>query len=231
MASIKNNINQIREKIDFCAKKSNRDPQEITLIAVTKTMPVYAMKEAVDCQIIDLGENKVQEIQNKFDSFGPEIKWHLIGHLQTNKVKYIIDKVIMIHSVDSQRLAFKINEEAKKYGKVQDILIQVNIAMEDTKFGIGAEDVELFIREIAPYSNIRIRGLMTVAPFVENPEDNRVVFKKMKQIIVDINLKNIDNVHMDALSMGMTNDYEIAIEEGATLVRVGTAIFGHRNYL
>ena len=164
----------------------------------------------------------------KYEPMGPDVKWHLIGHLQTNKVKYIIDKVELIHSVESLKLAEEIDKQAKKHGLVADILVEINMAKEESKFGIMSEEAESFITELSKLENIRVRGLMTVAPFVENAEDNRVYFRNMKQLLVDINAKKINNINMDTLSMGMTGDYEVAIEEGATLVRVGTGIFGTR---
>lgn len=230
MSQIKENIQRIQEEILNSCIKSNRNPDSVTLIAVTKTKPVEDMQIAYDCGLHNFGENKVQEIQAKYPSFGDKPIWHMIGHLQTNKVKYIIDKVSLIHSVDSLNLAKVIDAQAKKHNKIQDILIQINVANEDTKFGITEEEVEPLIREIAKFENVKIRGLMTIAPYVVDSEQNRPIFRKMSQIFVDINQKNIDNVNMDTLSMGMTNDYQVAIEEGATMIRIGTAIFGDRNY-
>lgn len=228
--SIEENIKYINNQIDLACQRSNRKREDITLIAVTKTKPIEDMKEALKCGIIHVGENKAQEITSKYSHFGSNFKWHMIGHLQTNKIKSIIDKVELIHSVDSFKLAGAINYEAEKIGKVQDILIQINIAEEETKFGIILNDVESLVREISNLSHIRIRGLMTVAPYVEDQEENRPIFRQMFQVFVDINSKNIDNVLMETLSMGMTNDYSVAIEEGATMVRIGTAIFGQRDY-
>ena len=172
----------------------------------------------------------MQEITAKYDALPDDIHWHMIGHLQTNKVKYIIDKVDLIHSVDSVKLAETIEKEAAKHNLTANILIEVNVAGELNKFGFKPEEVEAFVRAISGFSGIRVRGLMTSAPYVENPEDNRCYFRQLKQLCVDINAKNIDNINMDVLSMGMTNDYVIAVEEGATHIRVGTAIFGHRDY-
>ena len=180
--------------------------------------------------IVDFGENKVQELCDKIETIHQPLKWHMIGHLQRNKVKYIVDKVCLIHSVDSLRLAEQISEEATKKNSMVNILIEVNIANEDTKFGVSKEETLPLIQQIAKLPNIRIKGLMTIAPFVENPEDNRVHFANLRNLLIDIKSKNIDNIDMDILSMGMTGDYEIAIEEGATMVRVGTGIFGQRNY-
>ena len=179
----------------------------------------------------DFGENKAQEMKEKHDALPDDIKWHFIGHLQTNKIKYIVDKVALIHSVDSVKLAQAIDKEAVKHNvKEVPILIQVNFAHEDTKFGLDPKDVEDVIKEISKLEHVKIKGLMQIAPFVDDPEDNRKYFRAMKQLSVDIKNKNFDNVDMSILSMGMTNDYEIAVEEGATMIRVGTAIFGERNY-
>ena len=200
------------------------------MLAVSKTIDVERIKEAVDCGLTSLGENKVQEIMDKYDAMGPDVKWHLIGHLQTNKVKYIIDKVDLIHSVESLKLAEEISKRAEAKGVTANILLEVNVADEESKFGIKVDECEEMVRKISVLPNIVIRGLMTVAPFVENPEENRGYFRQLKQLLVDINSKKIDNVNMEVLSMGMTGDYEVAIEEGATIVRVGTGIFGARVY-
>ena len=178
----------------------------------------------------DFGENKVQELVDKAGQLPGDIRWHMIGHLQRNKVKYIVDKVYMIHSVDSLRLAEEISREAVKQGVTVNILIEVNAAGEESKFGISPEDTPELVREIACLPGLKVRGLMTIAPFVENAEDNRIFFSALKKLCVDITNKNIDNVRMDYISMGMTGDYEVAIEEGATFIRVGTGIFGERSY-
>lgn len=230
MGEIQQNINQIQKRIEAAAQRSGRKKEDILLLAVSKTIDVERIKEAVACGLKDLGENKVQEILEKYEPMGEEVKWHLIGHLQTNKVKYIIDKVKLIHSVESLKLAEEISKRAKKANKVMDILIEVNMAAEESKFGVAPEDTLSLIQKIALLDNICIRGLMTVAPFVENSEENRECFRRMKQLSVDINAEKIDNVYMDILSMGMSNDFEVAIEEGATIVRVGTSIFGRRIY-
>ena len=227
---ISENIENIRKNIDAACKRSGRDPKDVLLLAVSKTVDVDRIKVAVDCGLNSLGENRVQEIMEKYEPMGENVKWHLIGHLQTNKVKYIIDKVELIHSVESIKLAEEINKQAKKHNLVMDVLVEVNMADEESKFGVKPEETESFIRELALMDNIRVRGLMTVAPNVENGEENRVYFRKMKKIMVDINGKKINNVSMDMLSMGMTGDYQIAVEEGATIVRVGTGIFGKRIY-
>ena len=227
---IAENIKEIRANIDEAARRSGRDPKDVLLLAVSKTVEVPKIKAAVECGLDELGENRVQEIMEKNEPLGPDVKWHLIGHLQTNKVKYIIDKVKLIHSVESLKLAEEINKQAGKHGITADVLVEINMAGEESKFGILPEQAEEFIRELANLGNIRVRGLMTVAPFVENGEENRVYFRNMKQLLVDINAKKINNITMDILSMGMTGDYITAVEEGATIVRVGTGIFGSRNY-
>ena len=188
------------------------------------------LQEAYDAGSRDFGENKPQEIREKYPQLPTDIRWHMIGHLQRNKIKYIIDKVCMIHSVDSIRLAEAIDEEAKKHGIVMPVLIEVNVAEEESKFGVHLDEVESLIRQISELSNIQVQGLMTIAPFTENAEDNRIYFRKLRNLYVDIKDKNIDNVNMCNLSMGMTGDYEVAVEEGATMVRVGTGIFGARSY-
>ena len=227
---ISENIKSIREKIDNAAQKAGRDPKDVLLLAVSKTVDVPRIKAAVAEGLDELGENHVQEIMEKYEPMGPDVKWHMIGHLQTNKVKYIIDKVKLIHSVESLKLAEEINKQAKKHGLVMDILVEINMAKEESKYGIMPEDAPAFIESLSSLENIRVRGLMTVAPNVENGEENRVYFRNMKKLLVDINAKNINNINMDVLSMGMTGDYITAVEEGATIVRVGTGIFGKRNY-
>lgn len=221
---------EIKDKIKQAALRSGRLPEDILLLAVTKTIDTDRIQEAVEAGLTSLGENKVQEILNKYETMGENVKWHLIGHLQTNKVKYIIDKVELIHSVESLKLAEEIEKRAAAKNIIMPILVEVNIAQEDSKFGLHPSEVETFIRNISTMQHICIKGLMTVAPFVENPEENRYYFRQLRELLVDINEKKIDNVHMDILSMGMTGDYEVAIEEGATIVRVGTGIFGKRLY-
>lgn len=220
----------MEEKINAACLRSGRSRNEVTLIAVSKTKPIPMLAEIYEEGVRDFGENKVQEILEKHDVLPNDIKWHMIGHLQRNKVKAVIDKVSLIHSVDSFRLAEVINIQAKKINITVPILVQVNIAGEDTKFGITKEDAIALVEQIAELDNLRIQGLMTIAPLVNDPEDNRQYFRGIRQLSVDIRNKNIDNVCMDILSMGMTGDYEVAIEEGATMVRVGTGIFGARNY-
>jgi len=230
--SIKENIDIILKKVAASAEKSGRNPQDITVIAVSKTVDAAKAKEAVEGGLLNLGENKVQEFVNKYEQL-PElnIKWHMIGHLQKNKVKYIIDKAELIHSVESLDLANEIDKRARQRGLVSKILIELNIAKEDSKFGINDENVYEFVKSLQQYKNIKVMGLMTVAPNSENSEDIRWVFKKMKEVYNDISKMELSNTDMKYLSMGMTNDFEIAIEEGSNIVRIGTAIFGARNYL
>ena len=230
MFLLKENLNEVISNIESACKRSNRDINDVTLIAVSKTKPLSDIEELLSYGVREYGENKVQELCDKYDNISSPVNWHLIGHLQTNKVKYIVDKACLIHSVDSYHLAEAIEKEASKKGVIANILIQVNIAHEDTKFGINETEVLDLLYKIKDFNHINVKGLMTIAPFVENPEENRVHFRKMKQLLLDIKSKNIDNIDMCILSMGMTNDYEVAIEEGSTMVRVGTGIFGERNY-
>lgn len=225
---VKENLLIVENRIEEACKRCGRDRSEITLIAVSKTKPADMIREAYQSGIRDFGENKVQEICDKYELLPDDIRWHMIGHLQRNKVKQVIDKAVLIHSVDSFRLAEQIEEEAAKKQICVDILLEVNVADEESKFGFRLEETEQAIRDISVFPHISIKGLMTIAPFVENSEQNRPVFKELNQFYVDMQRKNIDNVNMNMLSMGMTGDYEIAIEEGATLVRVGTGIFGTR---
>ena len=224
------NYKRVLEHVNSACKNVNRDCSDVTLIAVSKTKPIEMLQEVYNAGARDFGENKVQEIMDKFEKLPNDIRWHMIGHLQTNKVKYIADKVYMIHSVESEKLAKEISKQAVKVGRTIPILIEVNVAEEDSKFGIKLEECEDFIRAIHDLPGITVKGLMTIAPFVENAEENREYFRALKQLSVDITKKNIDNVSMDFLSMGMTGDYIVAIEEGANYVRVGTGIFGERNY-
>lgn len=227
---ITENISKVRKNMEEACRVSGRNPEEVSLIAVSKTKPVSMLQEAYDAGCRDFGENKVQEIMDKIDRLPSDIRWHMIGHLQTNKVKYIVGKVFLIHSVDSLHLAEAISKEAVKQNTMVNILIEVNVAKEDTKYGAMAEDTVSLVEKIALLPGICVKGLMTIAPYVENPQENRQYFVKLRQLAVDIKSKNIDNVHMDILSMGMTGDYMVAIEEGATYVRVGTGIFGERQY-
>lgn len=224
------NYNEVHGRVKAACNKVSRNESDVTLIAVSKTKPASDIEELYNYGVRDFGENKVQELTLKYEILPKDIKWHLIGHLQTNKVKYIVDKVYLIHSVDSVKLAEQIEKEASKKDVIVNILVQVNVAGEDTKFGLDCEETIKNVETIARFPHIRIKGLMTIAPFVENGEQNRKYFNELKQLSVDIQKKNIDNVCMDMLSMGMSGDFETAIEEGATLVRVGTSIFGARNY-
>ena len=227
---LQDNLIQVEHNIEEACRRAGRDRSEVTLIAVSKTKPVETLQEAYDLGVRVFGENKVQEMEDKYESLPRDIQWHLIGHLQRNKVKYIIDKAVLIHSVDSLRLAQTIEKEAEKHNLTAHILIEVNVAREESKFGIFPEDLENLVDEIAKLPHIQVDGLMTIAPFVPDPEDNRPVFRELRKLSVDISAKKVDNVNMSVLSMGMTNDYQVAIEEGATMVRVGTGIFGARNY-
>ena len=224
------NYNAVKENIKKACEQAGRSQEEVTLLAVSKTKPVDMLMDVYHAGARDFGENKVQEMCEKMEVLPKNIRWHMIGHLQRNKVHQVLGKAVLIHSVDSLRLARQIEEEAAKKNMEVDILLEINVAKEESKYGFFLEDTEAAIREIAKFPHVRIKGLMTIAPFVENPEENREVFKKLYEFAVDIGKKNIDNVTMDVLSMGMTGDYQVAIEEGATMVRVGTGIFGARLY-
>ena len=227
---LKDNLQAVQDNISKACQKAGRDVSEVTLIAVSKTKPLSDLEEILDCGVLEFGENKVQELCDKEQRIKSPVHWHMIGHLQTNKVKYIVDKVTLIHSVDSVKLAKQISKEAEKKNVDVNILIEVNVAQEESKFGITTEETLALIREVATLPRVHIKGLMTIAPFVSDPEDNRMVFRTLKQLSVHIDAEHIENVSMEVLSMGMTNDYMVAIEEGATMVRVGTGIFGARNY-
>ena len=227
---IAENIRSVEQRIQAACARAGRSRDEVTLICVTKTMPVTDLQEAYDEGQRNFGENRVQEITEKHPLLPDDIRWHMIGHLQRNKVKYLMDRVVMIHSVDSVALARTISKEAVKAGRTMDILLEVNAAGEESKFGLSYEEVLPLVREIAPLPGIHICGLMTVAPYTDDPETNREFFKKLRDLSVDIDQQSIDNVSMHTLSMGMTGDFEVAIEEGATHIRVGTAIFGKRDY-
>ena len=227
---LRDNLQEVQERIKKACERSGRNPEDVTLIAVSKTKPVEMIQEIMAEQVMDFGENKPQELKSKYEVLPKNLRWHMIGHLQRNKIKYIIDKTCLIHSVESVRLAEAINEEAKKHNLVMPVLVEVNMAKEESKFGVMPEDALSFVEEISRLSNIQVTGLMTIAPFTDNPEDNRIYFRNLRKLLIDIEEKNIDNVTMRHLSMGMTGDYEVAIEEGATMVRVGTGIFGERDY-
>ncbi len=227
---IKENLTTVQENIKMACQMAGKNEEEVTLVAVSKTKPIDLLMEAYECGCRHFGENKVQELVSKYEAMPKDIKWHMIGHLQRNKVKYIVDKVALIHSVDSLRLAEEISREAVKKDVEAAILIEVNVSQEDSKFGVSVDDSLSLIRQVSLLPNIQIKGLMTIAPYVENPEENKPYFEILRQLAVDISNKNIDNVSMNVLSMGMTGDYMVAIKEGATIVRVGTGIFGQRQY-
>lgn len=231
MNTIKSNMDIIKNRIENSCEIANRKKEDVKLIVVTKTVDVDVVKEAINCGATDVGENKPQELARKFDEIGDKVRWHLIGSLQTNKVKYIIDKVYMIHSIDRLSLCEEIQKRAEKIEKQVNCLIQVNISKEESKHGILEEDAIDFIKDIAKnYPNIRVKGLMTMAPNTEDKELVRSVFRSLKDLSIKIHNENIKGVSMNELSMGMSNDFEIAVQQGATFVRVGTSIFGQRNY-
>ncbi|MBR1572631.1 MAG: YggS family pyridoxal phosphate-dependent enzyme [Lachnospiraceae bacterium] len=227
---LQDNLQEIEKRVQAACDRAGRSRDEVTLIAVSKTKPITDLTEIYNAGVRDFGENKVQELTDKIEKMPKDIKWHMIGHLQRNKVKYIVDKVELIHSVDSFRLAEEINIQAKKKGIVVPILVEVNIAEEESKFGVSKEDAMELVKQIATLDGLTVKGLMSIAPYVVDSEENRPYFHKIKDLSVDISNENIDNVSMDILSMGMSGDFEVAIEEGATMVRVGTGIFGERNY-
>ena len=227
---LKDQLQEVEKRIQAACDRAGRKREEVTLIAVSKTKPVETLQEAYDLGVRIFGENKVQELTAKYEALPKDIHWHMIGHLQTNKVKYIIDKAELIHSVDSLKLAETIEKEAAKHDLIADILVEVNVAEEESKFGMKMEEVIPCVEKVSAFPHVRVRGLMTIAPFVEDPEENRSIFADLHKLYIDIKKKNHDNDTVSVLSMGMTNDYEVAIEEGATMVRVGTGIFGARNY-
>lgn len=227
---LQDNLKKVQENIRKACKKAGRNEEEVTLIAVSKTKPLSDLEEILDAGVIEFGENKVQELCDKFEHIKSPVHWHMIGHLQTNKVKYIVDKVCLIHSVDSLKLASQISKEAEKKQVECDVLIEVNVAQEESKFGITTDETLALIREVAALPHVHIKGLMTIAPFVDDPEENRPVFRSLYELSKTVAKEQIPDVSMEILSMGMTNDYMVAIEEGATMVRVGTGIFGERNY-
>lgn len=228
--SVCDNYKAVEDKVQKACERAGRARSEVTLIAVSKTKPLSMIQELLPLGVRDFGENKVQELTAKEEALQKDIRWHMIGHLQRNKVKYVVGQAALIHSVDTYRLAEEINIQAKKKGICMPVLIEVNIAGEASKFGVRPEDTLQLVKDISTLENVKIQGLMTVAPYVEDPEENRGCFRKIKDLSVDIAAQNIDNVSMNILSMGMTGDYMVAIEEGATMVRVGTGIFGERNY-
>lgn len=227
--TIKDNLLYINDRINESKTKSRRK-DNVELIAVTKTVDVDIIKEAIAAGVTDIGENKVQELEKKIPLLGNSVNYHMIGYLQSNKVKYIINEVKLIHSLDRLSLAKEIDKRAKEHNMVVNTLLQINIAEEETKFGLKSSEVIPFIEEIQKFTNLRIKGLMTIAPFTDDKKLLRNVFKTMVNFKKDITNRKYENVSMDYLSMGMTNDYEIAVEEGANLIRIGTGIFGSRNY-
>ena len=224
------NYRAIEEKVEKACLRAGRKREDVTLIAVSKTKPVSMIHELLPLGVRDFGENKVQELTEKEELLPKDIRWHMIGHLQRNKVKYVVGKACMIHSVDSLRLAEEISKEALKKQISVPILVEVNVAGEESTCGVSVQEAPFVVEQICRLPGIEVKGLMTIAPYVEDPEENRIVFRNLRKLSVDIGGKNFDNVTMDILSMGMTGDYEVAIEEGATHVRVGTGIFGERNY-
>ena len=227
---IQENLLMVQENIRKACKRAGRNAEDVTLIAVSKTKPLSMIEEAYAAGMREFGENKPQEMRDKAKLLNVPVHWHMIGTLQSNKIKYVVGTACMIHSVDSLALALAIEKEAAKKELVMDILLEVNVAEEESKHGFSEAEIYPIVKDIAKLPHLRLRGLMTVAPYTENAEENRIYFRKMKELLVDINSKNIDNISMDSLSMGMSSDYEVAIEEGATMVRVGTGIFGERNY-
>ncbi len=228
---IRENIETVQENIKRACERAGRDVSSVTLIAVSKTKPVSDLRQAMEAGMRVFGENKVQEIREKTEEITEDVSFHMIGHLQANKVKYLPGKVCMIHSVDNVKLAQEIEKQFAKADMNIDVLIEVNMAGEDTKFGLAPDEVPAFVKEISTYPHLNIRGLMTIAPYTDDPESNRVYFAGLRKLKDEINEMNIPGISMDTLSMGMTGDYEVAVEEGATFVRVGTGIFGERNYM
>lgn len=224
------NYRDVERRVCEACARAGRNREEVTLIAVSKTKPLEAIEELIAVGVTEFGENKVQEMCQKEETVSKPVHWHMIGTLQRNKVKYIVDKAHLIHSVDSLKLAQEIQKEAVKKQAEPSILIEVNIGNEETKSGVDYEDAEKLVREIALLPNVHIKGLMCIAPFVDEPEENREHFRRMEALRKKLQAENIPGVEMTELSMGMTGDFEVAIEEGATFVRVGTAIFGERNY-
>ncbi len=222
--AVKDNVNNIKSRIKAACKRSGRSVDEITVIGVTKTFEADKITEAIECGIENVAENRVQELVRKYDQV-EGVNWHLIGHLQTNKVKYIADKVTLIHSVDSLKLAEEIDKQAEKHDRVIDVLVEVNVSGEESKFGVSPDDLHNILSEIGKFPNIKVQGLMTMAPLLADKDEIRQIFKKMYKIFIDNRAKKYNNINMGILSMGMSNDFEIAIEEGATMVRIGRAMF------
>ncbi len=230
MNPIAQNLKQVQQRIEAACGRCGRDPASVQLITVTKTIDTERINQAVEAGALILGENRVQEVLHKYEAVGSSVSWHLIGHLQTNKVRQIIDRVDLIHSLDSVHLAQELQKRASLRQKPVEVLIEVNVGQEESKFGLSTEQVPAFVASLAEMDFIQIRGLMTVAPFLDDPENVRMVFRSLKTLFEDLKKIEQPNVRMEHLSMGMTHDFEVAIEEGATMVRVGTGIFGSRNY-
>ena len=228
MSHIAENLQRVEKRIEEACVRAGRDRGEVTLIAVSKTKPVSDIQEAMACGITVFGENKVQELKQKTEEISVPLHWHMIGHLQTNKVKQLLGNTVLIHSIDSIRLADTIDTEARKKNIHVDGLLEINVAKEASKYGFVEEELEEVLPLFGRYKNLHIKGLMTIAPNVDDAEDNRKIFKKLKKLSVDISEKNYDNIEVKFLSMGMTGDYMVALEEGANFVRVGTGIFGKR---
>jgi pyridoxal phosphate enzyme (YggS family) len=226
--SVADNLKTVMDRIAFAAKRAGRDPSSVRLVVVTKTIDIERIREAVSSGATLLGENRVQEAKEKIEKLGPIACWHLIGHLQTNKAKYAVKLFDLIHSVDNLELAKEIDRQAAKIGKVQNVLIEVNIAGEASKAGMAVKEAPALAREIAKLKNVSIQGLMTMPPFSDDPEDSRPYFCVLRELAESIAKENNPGVSMQELSMGMSGDFEVAVEEGATMVRVGTAIFGER---
>ncbi len=230
MGFIEENLKNVEERIRRALVRSGRRREDVTLIVVSKTKPVSMIQEVIELGPRDFGENKPQELRDKYELLPKDLRWHMIGNLQRNKVKYVVGRAVLIHSLGSYELALEIEKESAKRGIIMPCLVEVNMAHEATKGGIGPEEAVGFVHRIAPLTHLKIEGLMTVAPFVQDPEENRSCFQGLRNLAVDIDRENIDNVCMRHLSMGMTGDFEIAVEEGATMIRVGTGILGERNY-
>lgn len=227
---IRENLTDVERRIKEACLRCGREPSSVRLIAVSKTKPAEMIQEAIAAGILDFGENKPQELRDKYDILPKNLRWHMIGNLQRNKVKYVVGRAVMIHSLGSDELAESIEKEAEKKDLIMPVLAEVNMAGESSKSGLAPEETEAFLRRVSSMKHLKVKGLMTIAPMTEFPEENRVYFRELRNLAVDIARKNIDNVDMYELSMGMTGDFEVAIEEGATMVRVGTGIFGARNY-
>ncbi len=227
---INKNISKVKKHVNRSAKEAGTNPDDIEIVAVTKTVEADVIKEAINHGITSIGENRVQELVKKYEIIGDKVKWHMIGHLQRNKVKYIIDKVSLIHSLDSYRLAVEINKRAKNKDLVMPCLLQVNISGEESKHGVKAEETEELLRKIGLLEHVAIMGLMTIAPYTQNPEETRKYFRALREMSENIREKKIKNITMKYLSMGMSNDFEVAVEEGGNLIRVGSKIFGERSY-